>query len=84
MKTTAANVYETAQRGASGVDDLKRYARYALRTLAKSPGFTFAVIAILAIGIGANTAMFTVLNGVVLKPLEYPDAGRIVRARTRV
>jgi putative ABC transport system permease protein len=65
------------------IDDLKRDVRYALRTLAKSPGFTFAVIAILGIGIGANIAMFTVLNGVVLKPLEYPDADRIVRVQTR-
>src|SRR5262245_27454524 len=65
------------------INDLKRDVRYALRTLAKSPGFTFAVIAILGIGIGANTAMFTVLNGVVLKPLAYPDADRIVRVQTR-
>jgi predicted permease len=65
------------------IDDLQRDVRYALRTLAKSPGFTFAVIAILGIGIGANTAMFTVLNGVALRPLEYPDAGRIVRVQSR-
>src|SRR5215469_2078094 len=65
------------------IDDLLRDLRYALRTLSKSRGFTFAVIAILGIGIGANTAMFTVLNGVVLKPLEYPDADRIVRVQTR-
>src|SRR4030095_11147495 len=65
------------------IDDLKRDVRYVLRTLAKSPGFTFAVIAILGIGIGASTAMFTVLNGVVLKPLEYPDADRIVRVQIR-
>jgi len=65
------------------IEDLKRDVRYALRTLARSPGFTFAVIAILGIGIGANTAMFTVLNGVVLKPLEYPDADRIVRVQIR-
>ena len=65
------------------IDDLKRDLRYTLRTLAKSPGFTVAVIAILGIGIGASTAMFTVLNGVVLKPLEYPDADRIVRVQTR-
>src|SRR5215472_7225591 len=70
-------------RSFTSIDDLKRDVRYALRTLAKSPGFTFAVIAILGIGIGANTAMFTVLNGVVLKPLEYPDANRIVRVNSR-
>ncbi len=65
------------------IDDLKRDVRYALRMLAKAPGFTFGVIAILGIGIGANTAMFTVLNEIVLKPLEYPDAERIVRVQTR-
>ena len=70
-------------RSFASIDDLKRDVRYALRALAKSPGFTFAVIAILGIGIGANTAMFTVLNGVVLKPLEYPDTDRIVRIQTR-
>jgi putative ABC transport system permease protein len=61
------------------IHDLKRDVRYALRTLAKSPWFTVAVVAILAIGIGANTAMFSVVNGVVLKPLGYTDDDRIVR-----
>jgi predicted permease len=70
-------------RAMGWIVDLKRDVRYALRTLANSPGFTAAVIAILAIGIGANTAMFSVLNGVVLKPLTYPDAGRIVRIQIR-
>jgi putative ABC transport system permease protein len=65
------------------IDDLRREVRYALRTLTKSTGFTFAVIAILGIGIGASTAMFSVLNGVILKPLEYADANRIVRVQTR-
>jgi putative ABC transport system permease protein len=65
------------------LDDLNRDVRYALRTLAKAPGFTAAVVLILAVGIGANTAMFSVLNGVVLKPLNYPDAGRIVRVLSR-
>src|SRR5437867_7085496 len=54
-----------------------------MRTFAKSPRFTAAVVLILAIGIGANTAMFSVLNGVVLKPLNYPDADRIVRLLIR-
>ena len=52
--------------------------RYALRMLAKSPGFTLAVLAALALGIGANTAIFTVLNTVVLHSLPYPDAARIM------
>src|SRR5262249_36143343 len=52
-------------RSVAFIDDVKRDVRYALRTLARSPGFTSGVIAILGIGIGVNAAMFTVLNGVV-------------------
>jgi putative ABC transport system permease protein len=57
--------------------------RNALRTFARSPGFTAIVVLILAVGIGANTAMFSVLNGVVLKPLSYSGADRIVRVLSR-
>jgi predicted permease len=49
-----------------------------LRRLRKAPGFALAVIFTLAIGIGANTAVFSVVNSVLLKPLPYPDAGRLV------
>jgi putative ABC transport system permease protein len=53
--------------------------RYAIRLLVKSPGFAAAAILTLAIAIGANTAMFSILYGVVLDPLPYRDADRIVR-----
>jgi len=56
--------------------------RYGLRTLTRSPGFTAVAIVTLALGIGAATAMFTVVDGVLLKPLRYRDADRIVALST--
>src|SRR5687767_7656336 len=67
------------RRGLPGIESLVRDLRYGIRTLTKSPGFAIAGIVILGLGIGVNTAIFTVVNAVVLKPLPFPDADRIVR-----
>ena len=60
------------------VEDLLRDLRYALRNLRRSPGFAALAILIMALGIGANTAVFSVVHAVLLKPLAYRDADRIV------
>ena len=52
--------------------------KFALRSLFKNPGFTLLAVAVMALGIGANTAVFSVVNSVLLKPLAYRDADRIV------
>ena len=60
-------------------DGILRNLRHAVRSLLRAPGFTLTVIATLALGIGANTAVFSALDAVLLRPLPFPHADRLVR-----
>src|SRR5438874_1280826 len=64
------------------LEPMVRDLRYAFRMLRKSPGFTAIVLVTLAVGIGVNTAVFTVVNGVLLNPLPYPEPERLATIMT--
>ena len=68
-------------RGLQLIESCLQDARYAVRSLLRTPGFTAVALLSLSLGIGANTTIFTFVNAVLLKPLPFPDAGRVVVVR---
>ena len=65
-------------RGTRWLEDLIQDVRYSLRALRQKPGFSLVILSTLALGIGATTVMFTLINGVLLKPLPYPQPDRLL------
>src|SRR5207245_8910934 len=64
---------------AAGMTGLVQDLRHAMRQLARTPGFVAVVVLTLALGIGANTSIFSIIRGVLLRPLPYPQPDRLIR-----
>ena len=74
----AADLHRDA-RTFAWIDDMRRDMVHGLRSLRRTPGFTTIAVLTLALGIGANTAIFSVISAVLLRPLPYRDADRLVQ-----
>src|SRR4029077_14992562 len=72
-----------AERGLPWIDNLARDLRFAVRMLRKSPLFTAVAVTAIAIGIGANTAMFSLVDAILLRPLPYPEPQRLIVVGTQ-
>jgi hypothetical protein len=68
--------------GFPSLDELAADVRYSLRLIRRQPGFAVIVVLLVAIGVGANTAIFSLANAILLRPLAYPDADRLVVVRS--
>src|SRR5262247_746528 len=81
LRSLIGNGYKASMHGAliRISDELQQDVRYGIRALANTPRFTLVVLLTLALGIGANTAIFSVVNAVLIRPLNTRDAARLVR-----
>src|SRR5438094_1423213 len=73
----AESQHATRRRASMSIDNLWQDVRYALRSYAKAPSFTLAVLTTLALGIGASTAIFSFVDGILIRPLPLPDPNRL-------
>src|SRR5262249_57818956 len=70
------------RKGGTRMESFIQDLRFGVRMLVKNPGFTLIAVVTLALGIGANTLIFSLVNAVLLRPLPFPEAGRLAQVST--